>query len=280
MSFAAAALGISACDGSRQQNGSAEPPHSASREPARGVGPAGAHASSPPNPTTPAVAPPLGERWLRQLPRQARQLVVVTSADWQASTGTLQRYALHDSAWQKVSSEVPVVLGKHGLGWGRGIHDAEPDGPQKREGDGKAPAGLFLLNRSYGHGAGAELPTGLQHTVVDETWRCVDDVRSRHYGELLDSARVEQDWKSAEQLQRSDPLYEIIVLVEHNAQHQRGGGSCIFLHTWRFFEDRPSVPRPTVGCTAMDRRPLLALAGWLRPGAILAQLPLAQARRD
>ncbi|MCA9627583.1 MAG: hypothetical protein KC766_07960 [Myxococcales bacterium] len=217
---------------------------------------------------------------MSQLPAETKQLVVVTSHDWEATDGTLTRFALTNSAWQRVGEEVRVVLGRHGLGWGEGLHGPETSGPRKREGDGKAPAGLFSLNRSYGHGPGAKLETHLEHTPVGASWRCVDDVRSKHYGELLDAARVESDWNSAEKLQRSDPLYEVIVLVEHNAAHEPGAGSCIFLHTWRSWQDEPKVIRPTVGCTAMAREPLLDVARWLSPGAVLAQLPEPEARRD
>ncbi|MCB9587329.1 MAG: hypothetical protein H6718_18155 [Polyangiaceae bacterium] len=284
VSCAAAAWAGGACDGPRNPNGATEPPQSAKSQPAAPRVADHAHSASPPNtaeePRVAAAPAPLGEHWRSQLPSGTQQLVLVLSDSWEATGGTLRRYAMADSAWQFVGSEVPVVLGRSGLAWGRGLNQPEPEGAQKREGDGKAPAGLFLLNRSYGHGPGAALHTGLQHTGVTPSWRCVDDVKSAHYGELLDGALIKQDWNSAEKLQRSDPLYEIIVLVEHNGAHQRGGGSCIFLHTWRFLEDKPSVPRPTVGCTAMARDQLLTLVEWLKPGAVLAQLPKAQARRE
>ncbi|MEZ4369930.1 MAG: hypothetical protein R3B07_03865 [Polyangiaceae bacterium] len=283
VSCAAAAAISWACDGPRNPSGSTEPPHSANSRPALARTAEHAQSSSPPEAKQePAedLAAPLGGHWMSQLPGGTKQLVVVTSQNWEATEGELRRYALLDSAWRQAGAAARVVLGKSGLGWGRGLHVPETTGAHKREGDGKAPAGLFLLNKSYGHGPGAKLRTGLEHTSVTPSWRCVDDVKSTHYGELLDAANVEQDWKSAEKLQRSDPLYEIIVLVEHNAAHERGAGSCIFLHTWRFLEDQPSAPRPTVGCTAMARESLLALVEWLKPGAVLAQLPAAEIKRD
>ncbi|MGE0325609.1 MAG: L,D-transpeptidase [Polyangiaceae bacterium] len=284
VSCAAAAAISLACDGPRNPSGSTEPPQSANSQPALPRTAEHAQGSSPPRKAkeepSEELAAPLGRHWTTQLPHGTQQLVVVTSQSWAATDGELRRYALFDSAWRQAGATARVVLGKSGLGWGRGLHAAEATGAQKREGDGKAPAGLFLLNKSYGHGPGARLQTGLEHTSVTPSWRCVDDVKSTHYGELLDAASVNQDWKSAEKLQRSDPLYEIIVLVEHNGAHERGAGSCIFLHTWRFLEDQPSVPRPTVGCTAMARESLLVLVEWLKPGAVLAQLPAAEVKRD
>lgn len=245
-------------------------------------------AARPSAPST-AVAPPasattfpLGKHWLGQLPPKTTQLVLVTSPSWEAHSASLERHTLTASGWRRVGTPAQVVLGKSGLGWGRGVHQAEADGPHKAEGDGRAPAGLFLIQRSFGHGPGAELKTALDHRAVGPSWRCVDDPRSSHYTEVLDSAALPRgetaDWKSAERMQRSDALYEIVIWADHNrAPPLAGAGSCIFLHTWRL---QDAAPRPTVGCTAMPRAALLELAAWLEPGAILAQLPEPQLGRD
>ncbi len=230
------------------------------------------------------IAPrPLGQHWLQQLPQGTTQLVRVASPSWGASDASLERYALEDGGWRRVGEAEGVVIGKAGLGWGRGLHRAEPDGPQKAEGDGRAPAGLFRLSHSFGHGPGAKLDTGLPHTPVSPSFRCVDDPRSARYTQIVDVAELARrgealDWQSAERMQRSDPLYEIVILADHNpAPPVAGAGSCIFLHTWR---SQGATPRPTVGCTAMPRAALLSLAAWLKPGAILAQLPAPQLHRE
>lgn len=219
---------------------------------------------------------------MRQLPPNTTQLVRVSSESWHADHASLERYALRDNAWRTVGAKAAVVIGKSGLGWGRGVHQPEADGPQKAEGDGRAPAGLFLMQRSFGHGPGAMLKTALTHRAVSPSWRCVDDPRSTHYTEVLDSDALPRgetvDWQSAERMQRKDALYEIVIWADHNrAPPLAGAGSCIFLHTWLL---RDAEPRPTVGCTAMPRAALLELAEWLKPGAILAQLPEPQLRRD
>ena len=46
---------------------------------------------------------------------------------------------------------IPAVVGRNGLAWGRGVRTDLPAGePQKREGDGRAPAGIFKLGPAFG----------------------------------------------------------------------------------------------------------------------------------
>jgi D-alanyl-D-alanine dipeptidase len=223
------------------------------------------------------------------VPASSRQLVFVTTPSWSATTGTLRRYARTGSAWQPVGEPVPVVVGRSGLGWGRGLHAEQRGGPQKREGDGRAPAGVFRLSAAFGY-ADAE-PTGLPYVQARAGTECVDDTSSAYYNQVLDRADVEPDWGSREQMRRRDDLYRIGAIVAHNGPGvpasseagQRvaspaprpGGGSCIFLHVW-------SGPRSTTsGCTAMADEPLQDVLAWLNAAEdpVMVQLPRAEARR-
>ena len=86
------------------------------------------------------------------------EIVVVTTADWNAPSGTLQRYEREGpgNPWQPVGEPISVMVGKTGLGWGSGVvqiagsFSAKND-PIKKEGDGKAPAGVFLLGKAFGY---------------------------------------------------------------------------------------------------------------------------------
>lgn len=81
-----------------------------------------------------------------QLPwSNAQQMVVVTSSDWNDVHGTLRRFERGDNGggWRQVGAAQPVMLGRSGIGWGIGLHPAQNNGPQKREGDGRNPAGVF-----------------------------------------------------------------------------------------------------------------------------------------
>src|SRR5437660_167118 len=94
---------------------------------------------------------------LLAIPLQARdksplasstQVVVVTTSDWNAAEGTLQRFerAGPEKKWRAVGEAFPVVVGKNGLGWGSGVMSTDKvraaSDPIKKEGDGKAPAGV------------------------------------------------------------------------------------------------------------------------------------------
>src|SRR2546426_3096166 len=152
---------------------------------------------------------------------ESRQLVLVITADWDAVAGTLWRYerVSVDAPWRLVNSQWPVVVGRNGMGWGRGLHALQVgEGPIKREGDGKAPAGVFRLTRAFGYAPAAEATAvKLPYLRLTSTIECVDDARSAHYNTLVDRSQMPAvDWNSAEQMLREDERYRWGVIVEHN----------------------------------------------------------------
>jgi L,D-peptidoglycan transpeptidase YkuD (ErfK/YbiS/YcfS/YnhG family) len=170
---------------------------------------------------------------------------------------------------------MPVSLGRSGLAWGRGLHAAQDDGPRKREGDGRSPAGVFELRGMTGYASAPPAGTSLDYTEATPTLRCVDDPASSRYNQLADEARVHKDWRSAEDMRRGDELYRLVIWVGHNdAPAVSGGGSCIFLHL------RRGADSVTAGCTAFDARGLEWLVANLEAAAhpVLVQLPQAQHR--
>jgi L,D-peptidoglycan transpeptidase YkuD (ErfK/YbiS/YcfS/YnhG family) len=202
------------------------------------------------------------------IPEATRQLVLVTTPGWQATEGTLTRWEREPGgAWRRAGEPIAVVVGRGGLGWGRGLHGAGApagrEGPAKVEGDGRAPAGTFRLGAAYGYDDG-DWP---RYTRLGPSWVCVDDPASSRYNQVFDAAAATVDWKSAETMRRADELYRLLVVVEHNSEARPSGGSCIFLHVW-------SGPgSTTVGCTAMPLTSLDALARWLGPTAVYVALP-------
>jgi len=206
-----------------------------------------------------------------QIPESTGQLLVVTTANWSELHGMAQRYERHAKGFKKLGSPFPVVVGRTGLAWGRGLEPSTPqDGPSKHEGDGKAPAGLFYLGTAFGYEAKAT--TRLPYLPLNEAIECVDDADSPHYNELVDSREHPRDWRSSEQMRRSDELYHYGVVVNHNTPSVRNFGSCIFLHIWR---DADSA---TVGCTAMEQANILLLLQWFDPrkNPLLVQMPQTQ----
>ena len=207
----------------------------------------------------------------------ARQLVLVTAAGWSSQDGILRRYARDADAapWSAVGTPLTVSLGRGGLGWGRGLHRVDADeAAQKREGDGRSPAGIFRLTAAFGYAA---RDSALARRVRLPYWpatadlQCVDDPASRHYNRIVERSRVaDVDWNSHEEMRRRDAQYAFGVFVAHNSEPPLpGAGSCIFLHVWR------GPGQPTAGCTATAAADVEALLLWLDADRqpLLVQLP-------
>lgn len=209
----------------------------------------------------------------------ARQLLLVVAEDWNYNEAKLQRYerATVDSDWVRVGAPVAVTIGRNGLGWGRGLHGlALGAGPVKREGDGRAPAGLFALGHGFAREPAEVGESRVPFLRADKTLVCVDDGASPLYNQFVQISGGPVSWKSAEDMDRADGQYRLGMFVRHNADPPvPGGGSCIFLHIWL----SPGVA--TSGCTAMDEANLLALLRWLdaAKNPVLAQLPAADYQR-
>jgi zinc D-Ala-D-Ala dipeptidase len=201
----------------------------------------------------------------------ARQLIAVTTDGWDSIHGTLRRFERRAGAkWVQVGEAFPVVVGRGGLGWGDGLSKAYADGPTKKEGDGRAPAGVFRLTRAFGFEAARDA-AGLRmpYTPLRAGVECVDDTASSHYNRVVDRAAVAKvDWNSSERMREVEG-YRWGVIVAHNARAVPGRGSCIFLHIWSGPE------KGTAGCTAMGQSNLEAVLRWLdaRKRPLLVQLP-------
>jgi len=202
------------------------------------------------------------------LPAATRQLVVVTAATWQTTAGSLRRFERAGEGWRMVGAPIAARLGARGLGHGRGVAELVFDGPVKREGDHRSPAGLFALGVAFGRArpsALAELGWPWRTATPDDYF--VDDPASPLYNRwaTVPSGQAPA-FTSAEHLVD----YELGLVVEHNAPEPlAGAGSAIFLHPWA------SPDTTTAGCTAIERDALLTLLCWLDPSArpLLLQLP-------
>jgi D-alanyl-D-alanine dipeptidase len=207
--------------------------------------------------------------------RQSRQCLVVVSRDWNAKTGLLRAFERKgpQSAWQMHGPTIPVLLGKKGMAWGRGLLDFKA-ATFKMEGDNKAPAGIFRLGPAFGYAprSGARW-IKLPYVPLTKNSEGIDDPRSRYYNKLVDRSKVAKvDWRSSEQMFRSDVLYKWGVVVAHNSAATPGAGSCIFLHIWK------DSSTATAGCTAMPEQDLVDLLRWLDPAKrpVLIQMPRSE----
>jgi L,D-peptidoglycan transpeptidase YkuD (ErfK/YbiS/YcfS/YnhG family) len=209
---------------------------------------------------------------------KAGQLVLVTTANWDAPTGTLRYYERAGGGWRQVGSPVDVTVGRTGTAWGIGLHAPRSDGPVKREGDGKAPAGVFAIGSAFGYAASAR--TGLDYKGMGSNDWCIDVPESAYYNRIIDRSLVKAPHldKSSEPMRRDlhvdgDQRYREGFVIEHNADGAVAhGGSCIFAHLWK------APGEATAGCTAMAPTSMAPLLAWLdvRKRPVFVELPQAQ----
>ena len=198
------------------------------------------------------------------------QVVVVVTEGWASSQGRLATFSKGNGEWRAVRGTIPVTVGDRGLGWGLGLHRERTTEPLKREGDKRAPAGVFRLD--FGFGVSPFLERAFPYRQVFARDRWVDDPSSRFYNQWVvdDDARFPKDWSSAEVLMRPDGIYDHVIAVGHNRSGIRSGrGSAIFMHSWF------GPGKSTIGCTAMEKREVIRLLEWLDAGKepVLIQVP-------
>ncbi|HYY31104.1 MAG TPA: hypothetical protein VE860_24410, partial [Chthoniobacterales bacterium] len=84
-----------------------------------------------------------------QISPSVTQLIVGIAADWDSMHGQLQRFDRTSAGWRATGPPIPVLFGKSGLAWGRGLIRAPEDAPVKTEHDHRAPAGVFRIGLIY-----------------------------------------------------------------------------------------------------------------------------------
>jgi L,D-peptidoglycan transpeptidase YkuD (ErfK/YbiS/YcfS/YnhG family) len=148
--------------------------------------------------------------------------------------------------WIRAGSVLmPCALGRGGRSW------------RKREGDGATPSGTWLARQVLYRADRSPRPrTGLPTRPLrpDDGW--CDAVADRNY-----NRHVRHPYPaSAERLWRSDGVYDVIIVLDHNTRPRvRGAGSAIFIHLAR------QNFTPTEGCIALARRDLMLLLSRMGP---------------
>lgn len=154
-------------------------------------------------------------------------------------------------------------------------------GPRKREGDGRAPAGIFSLGTAFGYAESPPDALAVPYRQATERDYFVDAPDSQAYNQWqsIPASQVNDPkalWSSCERMRRDDALYEWGMVVNHNTGDVvPGRGSAIFLHVWS------GRGKPTAGCTAMSREDILRVMTWLRRDAraVLVQVPRDELQR-
>ena len=213
------------------------------------------------------------------------QMLVVTTDGWNASQGILQQYARDPAgAWQPVGDAQAIVVGRNGSGWGFGLNPAPAQAiaagdPIKREGDGRAPAGVFAIGTAFGYADSAG--TALPYQAMDAGDWCIDVSGSPLYNRIVDVDEVGEAAiaGSTEPMRRDlhadgDQRYRLGFVIEHNTAAVPMAGSCIFAHLWK------TPDTATAGCTAMAPATMDAVLAWLDPAQrpVFVLLPASEYR--
>ncbi len=141
----------------------------------------------------------------------------------------------------------PVALGRGGIGF------------DKREGDGRTPAGTWrILRVLYRSDHGARPVSRLPAHPISRLDGWCDDPADRRYNQPVTLPMI----ASHEKMRRDDNLYDLVLVLDHNTRPRvKGRGSAVFIHIAR------AGLKPTEGCVAMPAVELRRLVARLRPGA-------------
>ena len=173
---------------------------------------------------------------------KATHLLLVTTPTFNSFKGTVTTWSRSSAtaSWQRSGKSRPIVVGRKGLAWGwTAAAYANSGEPLKREGDKRAPAGIFSVGQPFG-----TFDKQLQGFVRLKRGQhfCVDDARSPYYGRIV-PRKVAGKKTSGEEMAKIS-LYRQGLFVNYPPNAKKRAGSCIFVHVWR----RPNSP--TVGCVA------------------------------
>ena len=202
-----------------------------------------------------------------QIVSNTSQLIIVKTNQWSSIKGECFLFEKQDKEYKFIRS-FKIVLGRNGLKWGEGLHTIN-DSNIKQEGDGTAPAGIFLLGNAFGN-LDVTLAGNWPYIRTSKDDLFIDDSKSVHYNRWVVQDTVKKDWNSHEVMLRPDGLYNRGLVIQHNMNPTKPGfGSAIFFHIWK------NKHKGTAGCTAADKTDVLSLLNWIKKDAqpLLIQLP-------
>lgn len=196
----------------------------------------------------------------------AKQLILVISDTWDdypAITGLYMREEL-DANW-KLLAKFPSRIGNKGFGWSSMKFLNISKGPMKKEGDSKAPAGVFSLGVAFGFAD--SIDNDYPYIPLTSSIECVDDGKSKYYNRIIDVNNVEKDWNSSEKM-REIELYSLGMMINFNTdEYNIERGSCVFLHYFG--------KKGTAGCTSFKKDDMHRIVDWVDKdkNPVIVQLP-------
>jgi L,D-peptidoglycan transpeptidase YkuD (ErfK/YbiS/YcfS/YnhG family) len=174
------------------------------------------------------------------------QLLVAAAESRDTSLVELYALARTPRGWEITRGPFPGIIGRNGF--------ALPG--EKREGDGRAPTGLFALESAFGYAPAIDSRMPYRQATENDLW--VDDVQSPDYNTWV--KRGESSANSFEMMKMADHRYKLGLVTGYNRNPiVKGLGSAIFAHMW--LEEGYT----TTGCLAFDENEMVRLLSWLDP---------------
>jgi L,D-peptidoglycan transpeptidase YkuD (ErfK/YbiS/YcfS/YnhG family) len=211
-----------------------------------------------------------------ELPANSNQCILGTAKDWNSSYVTLALYQKNGDKWQQLGASWNGRLGKSGLVWGRGVSPVPRAATTKKEGDNRAPAGVFTLGGAWGYDAKVRKNPAQFYRQVTPRDLWVEDASSTSYNRnVIIDHDPSTDWEKKQQMKQNDPAHKLKLFIAHNAPPNAtpNAGSAIFFHIWR-----SDGAKPTAGCTTMPEEKLRWLIANIDPAKhpVYVLLPLAE----
>lgn len=198
-----------------------------------------------------------------EIPAESRQCLVGKAASWDSSYVTLTWYEKGPAGWARKGSPWKGRLGKNGLVWGKGLHPVPQGVRTKKEGDRRAPAGVFDLGGAWGYAPTIKKSPNLSYVQVTSRSLWYEDVNSPYYNQFR---QIEHEPRTTEekkaQMKQGDYAHSLKLFIAHNAYPRitPGAGSSIFFHIWR-----NGGGSATFGCTTMSEGNLKNFIAMVEP---------------
>jgi len=218
-----------------------------------------------------------------QVPENCSQIIVGKTTSWDSSYVSLTVYEKQSRVWKAIGKTWQGRLGSRGLGWGQGIHPKiSSPAPIKKEGDKRAPAGIFKIGGAYGYASQIKRHPQLPYRCITPQDLWVEDLTSPLYNKhiILDQ-QPRTIWEQKAQMRQNDHAHSLKLYIGHNdailgGRPVPGLGSAIFFHIWR-----GGGSKATAGCTTMPESMLKQLIARIDPykKPVYVLLPESEYRR-
>lgn len=180
----------------------------------------------------------------------SQQLITVEAATPRATYATARIWRRGDGCWTSAGGPYTARVGRNGVS------------PNKREGDGTTPAGIFAIGvRMYGNSPNPGVTYPYVRLRCGDWW--VEDTTSAAYNtfQRIGCGRKPPFKVTTPDMSASPHAYAHLAVVEYNMHPVvRGRGSGIFLHV--------QIGKATSGCISLRGPALIHVLRWLRPNAL------------